>query len=75
MYDKILNEIKNECERARKIHDDFYDDHHAYAVLKEEVDEFWDCVKADAEWDYKRSELIQIAAVAIKAIISHDLRI
>ena len=44
--------------------------HEAYAVLKEEVDEFWDHVKTNQkrrDLVAMRKELIQIAAVALRA--------
>lgn len=52
--------------------------HEAYAVIKEEVDEFWDLVKQNpnkmtaserAKWIKSlRKELTQVAAMTIKAI-------
>ena len=45
--------------------------HEAYAVLQEEVDEFWDLVKLkqqDRDPDEVIEELLDIAGVAIRAI-------
>jgi hypothetical protein len=44
----------------------FNSTHELYAVLLEEVDEFWDSVKTD---DPDPGELLQIAAVAIAGIM------
>lgn len=44
--------------------------HEAYAVLLEEVDEFWEAVKSkDATYDEARAELIQVAAMAVRAVV------
>ena len=46
--------------------------HEAYAVLMEEVEEFWEEVKKKRKLrDYRhiRAELIQVAAVAIRAAV------
>ena len=54
----------------------FNSPHEAYAVLLEEVDEFWDEVKKKPAKRNKQNmlkELSQIAAVALKAISSLDL--
>ena len=50
--------------------------HEAYAIILEEVDELWDEVKKkSSNRDPKavRSELIQIAAMAVRAIYDLDL--
>jgi hypothetical protein len=51
--------------------------HEAYAVILEELDEFWDEVKQKSEkqnLDRMRTELIQIAAMAVRAIVDLGLR-
>lgn len=77
-YLDIVNLILTELERAIKIHSNFKNFHEGYAVLLEEVQEFWDDVK---KYKYNESfeqvevlkrmekELIQIAAMSIKNII------
>lgn len=61
--------IENEITRAKTKHPgNFHNHHEAFAVLKEEVDEYWDEVKKDAPASRKREELIQIAAMAIRTI-------
>ena len=61
---EIYQLIEAEIERARKTFPPFHSQHEAYAVIKEELDEFWDCVKSDIDG---REELIQVAAMAIAA--------
>ena len=66
----------NECIRASEIHGKFNSAHEAYAVILEEVDEFWDEVKKKREArspEKMRKELIQIAAMAIRTI--YDLKL
>jgi len=58
--------IRGECEQAFQKFGDFNSAHELYAVLKEELDEFWESVrhnKPDA-W-----ELVQVAAVARRGVI------
>ena len=54
-----------EIYRAEKAHRTYASWHEAYAILQEEVDEFFDSVKAD---DPDPMELVQVAAVALRAI-------
>jgi NTP pyrophosphatase (non-canonical NTP hydrolase) len=56
-----------ELAEARGNHGPYQNTHHGYAILLEEVDEFWDWVKQrrkDRLGDHGLSELVQIAAVA-----------
>lgn len=72
MITDILREIKMEYETATCKYHSFNSTHEGYAVIKEEVDELWDLVKAnkgvngDVEF---RKEAIQIAAMAVRFII------
>jgi len=56
--------IEAEIERARDKFPPFHSQHEAYAVILEELDEFWDCVRADKDGKH---ELIQVAAMAVAA--------
>lgn len=63
--------VISECNRARNSNAPFNSLHEAYAVLQEEVDEFWDEVKkkpTNRSRDNTRKELIQIAAMALCTI-------
>jgi len=68
--------IGNECEVAWNKYGNFHNSHEHYAVLKEEVDEWWDNVKFNLSDDASAHyELIQIAAVALRYLRENgDLR-
>lgn len=63
-----LNEIRTEFLRASNLHGQFNSQHEGYGVLKEEVDELWDAIKAN---DHKgaRLEAVQVAAMALRFLI------
>lgn len=66
--------LQQEVERARAKHPMVQSPHYAYAVILEEVDEFWDLVKAQsADPVAMRKELMQIAAVTQRAITELDV--
>lgn len=59
-----------ELERATGEHGSFASAHEGYAVLKEEVDELWDEVKAgNASTHRGVSEAVQVAAMALRFLI------
>lgn len=60
--------IDKEMNRAEEKWGRFNSMHEAYAILKEEVEEFWDTVKQDKP---DIEELIQVAAVAKRIIRQH----
>ena len=72
-------EVTREHSRARSIHGPMHSLHEGYAVLKEEVDEFWDLVKmnrtkmSDLELTVHmskiREELLQVSAMAQRLIM------
>ncbi len=72
--DKIINDIKTELNSANEKFPPFKSTHEAYAVILEEMDEFWDEVKKKNP-DYKnmKTELIQISAMCIKTIQNFNL--
>jgi len=72
---ELAEEIDDEISRAKRHGEKFASLHEAYGVILEEVDEVWDITKQkkrDRDAVHLRSELIQIAAMAIKAIQSMD---
>jgi NTP pyrophosphatase (non-canonical NTP hydrolase) len=76
IIDRILADVRSELDRAMSLHGPQRSAHESYAVLLEEVDEFWDEVKKKRENRDEiamRKELIQIAAMACRAI--NDLRL
>jgi NTP pyrophosphatase (non-canonical NTP hydrolase) len=70
----IYEEIKQELDSANEKFPPFKSTHEAYAVILEEIDEFWDEVKKK-EPDFKnmKKELIQIAAMCVKTIENFNL--
>ena len=71
----ILAAIQFELSRAQNHGKTFLSAHEAYAVLLEEVEVFWEIVRQkrkDRDAGTLREELIQIAAMAVKAILSLD---
>lgn len=72
---RILNEVHVEVHKAQKKHKPMNSPHEAYAVILEELDEYWDEVKADrGKQKSARDELIQIAAMAVRALHDTDPR-
>lgn len=68
--DVILSHVRDEVERAIRKHGPYASAHEAWAVLREEVDELWDEVKADA--GYTRAafaEAHQVAATAVRYVL------
>lgn len=70
----LFEEMEVIIEKAYKKHGDMNSFHEAYAVILEELDEFWDEVKKkQPDKANSRTELLQIAAMCIKTIESLDL--
>jgi hypothetical protein len=65
----FLREIGDEYLKARQTNKPFINLHEAYAVLKEEFDEFWEAVKLKQDNENReflaREEAKQIAAMAL----------
>jgi len=61
----IYQKIEAEIEGARKKFPPFHSQHEAYAVILEELDEYWALVKRDKDGG---KELIQVAAMCVAAI-------
>ena len=72
----VLTEIGVELRSAVQQHASQNSAHESYAVIKEELDEFWDEVKKKREQRSSalmRRELIQTAAMCARAIIDLGL--
>jgi vacuolar-type H+-ATPase catalytic subunit A/Vma1 len=72
----ILDEVYKEVRVAQRKHSPFNSSHESYAVIKEELEEYWEEVKkksGDRDRENMRKELLQIAASAIKAIESMEI--
>ena len=70
---QVLEDVREEVRKACKKHQSMTVTHEAYAVILEELDEFWDLVKANGPKELMRSELIQVAAMCVRTIIDLDL--
>lgn len=72
----IFLQIETELDYANKLHPPFKSLHEAYAVILEELDEFWDEVKkkeSKRDRENIKSELIQISAMCVKTIENFEL--
>jgi hypothetical protein len=65
--------VSAELLSARSKYPPFPTEHHGYGVLKEEVDEMWDEIKAN-NIPAAREEAVQVAAMAISFIIDMEGR-
>lgn len=66
----FLEMVEAELKRAEAKHGGMSSHHEAYAVILEEVDEYWDMVKLQSgkrDPEAMLIELVQIAAMAAKA--------
>ena len=67
-----LNElIVKEMDYGRAKFGAYHNAHEHYAVLQEEVDEWWEAVKGNYA-DCAMYELVQVAAVAIRYILENN---
>lgn len=64
----LLPLLDKEMKTASAKYGPFHNSHEHYAVLQEEVDEWWDAVKGNVA-DCCQYELVQIAAVALRYVI------
>jgi hypothetical protein len=80
---EACRQVFHEVERAMELHKGMQCQHEAYAVILEELEEFWDLVKTNPKkltseqqvkrLDGLREELIQTAAMCVRAVV--DLRL
>lgn len=66
----ILALVWDEVERASAKYPPFNSAHEGFAVLKEEVDELWDEVKANHP-ERQTAEAIQVAAMAVRFLMDN----
>jgi hypothetical protein len=67
--DELIAMILDEVTRARYLYPRFNSGHEGFAVIREEVDELWDEVKASKglrQSELAGAEAVQIAAMAIR---------
>lgn len=69
MLENIANEMMAEVKNAEAKHAPMNSAHEGHSVLREEVEELWDHVKADTGYSPEaRKEAIQVGAMAIRYI-------
>ena len=64
----LLSEVRDEIIRATATFRPFASSHEGYAILREEVDELWDAIKANNLRD-ARAEAVKVAAMAIRFLM------
>ena len=69
----FMRKIANELDYAYAKHGkEQWSRHWFYAILKEEVDETWDCIKKDELPDVLEAEIIQVAAMCLRFLETGD---
>ena len=66
--EKLLEEISEEIESARKKYGKIANMHEAYSIILEELDEFWDSIKGKEDMQKTRKELIQVVSACFMAL-------
>ena len=66
--DEAIIAIIQEFQSATEKFGTFHNTHEGYAVLKEEVDELWDSVKAN-DTENALKEAVQVGAMALRFIV------
>lgn len=73
--DKVVTDVVKELQTAIETHSLFTSAHQAYAIILEELDELWDEIKKKKsirDERNMRAEAVQVAAMAIKFIVSME---
>ncbi len=70
----ITGDVICEVDHATSIHGPIHSAHEAAAIILKELDEFWDEVKKKVhDKEAMRKELIQVAAMAVRAIYDLEM--
>jgi NTP pyrophosphatase (non-canonical NTP hydrolase) len=70
---QLLALVAEELERAYSKHGvDQWGRHEFYGILKEEVDELWDAIKADEPMERVEEELVQVVAMCFRYFETRD---
>lgn len=73
--DAVLARVRAEVLRAEQKFPPFASAHEGYAVLKEEVDELWDEVKANKGYtSHAMVEAIQVAAMGLRYVLDLEAK-
>lgn len=65
MKNQTIESVTRQLERARVKHANMNSLHEGYAVILEELDEVWECVRRD-DRDGARKEVLHVAAMALR---------
>ena len=69
-YERASREVADEYRRARLRHDPMHSGHEGWAVIREELDELWELVRADQSHTMAAYiEAKQIAAMAVAFMV------
>ena len=68
---RVLYMVDGECRRGRHLHGDYRNHFHAWAVIKEELDEFWESVYRNAP---DPDEIVQVAATSLRVLLELENR-
>lgn len=72
-WEKVVEDVILELDRATSKFGSFNSSHEGYAVMKEEFDEMWDEIKRN-DIQRSREECVQVAAMAFRYLIDIDYR-
>lgn len=68
--DYVCDLIKTELRKAVAKHPSMHSAHEGHSVIREELDELWDHVKADTGYSKKAmEEAIQVAAMGVRYVV------
>jgi hypothetical protein len=72
--DQAMAFVRAELERAQAGHHAFNSGHEGYAVIREELDELWDAIKAEKQYLLYQNtatgyEAVQVAAMAVRFLV------
>ena len=64
---KFLDDMRFELEQAEALHGSYNSYHEAYAVILEELDEFWEIVRKKTQDRNDREAYIELVQIAVTA--------
>ncbi|KKL72612.1 hypothetical protein LCGC14_2083190 [marine sediment metagenome] len=64
---KFLDDMRLELEQAEALHGSYNSYHEAYAVILEELDEFWEIVRKKTQDRNDREAYIELVQIAVTA--------
>ena len=67
--EKVIELICQEFSAATADYGKFHSRHEAWAVLREEVDELWDVIKANGTNAELKEEAVQVGAMAFRLLV------